>query len=143
MRVPAGGPWAEVVGYSRAVRVGQVVHVAGTAALEPDGRIAHPGDAYGQTRRCLELIAEALGRLGATPEQIVRTRLFVKRRADWRDVGRAHGEYFGATRPVTSMIFAELIDPELLVEIEAEAVIRFAPHFTDVPIAPADARQGG
>jgi enamine deaminase RidA (YjgF/YER057c/UK114 family) len=116
-----------VVGYSRAVRVGDVVHVAGTAAVAPGGGIAHPGDPYRQTLRCLELVTDALRVLGSGPEQVVRTRLFVKRREDWREVGRAHGEYFGAVRPVTSMIFAELIDPEMLVEVEAEALVRFAP----------------
>jgi enamine deaminase RidA (YjgF/YER057c/UK114 family) len=130
--VPAGGPWAEVVGYSRAVRVGDVVHVAGTAAVAPDGGIVHPGDPYRQTLRCLEIVADALRRLGSGPEQVVRTRLFVKRREDWREVGRAHGEYFGTAKPVTSMVFVELIDPEMLVEIEAEAVVRFSPGFSDV-----------
>ena len=142
LRVPAGGPWTEVVGYSRAVRVGDVVHVAGTAAVAPGGGIAHSGDPYRQTMRCLELVTDALRVLGSGPEQVVRTRLFVKRREDWREVGRAHGEYFGAVRPVTSMIFAELIDPEMLVEIEAEAVVRFAPRFTDVDVA-ARIRGGG
>lgn len=143
LRVPAGGPWAEVVGYSRAVRVGNVVHVAGTAAVAPDGTVAHPGDPYRQALRCLELITDALRRVGAAPEQVVRTRLFVKRRADWQEVGRAHGEYFGEARPVTSMIFAELIDPEMLVEIEAEALVRFPPHFSDVPTVSTDTRGGG
>jgi enamine deaminase RidA (YjgF/YER057c/UK114 family) len=129
------------VGYSRAVRVGDVVHVAGTASLAADGSIAHPGDAYRQALRCLELVADALRRLGSAPEQVVRTRMFVKRREDWEAVGRAHGEYFGEVRPVTSMIFAELIDPELLVEIEAEAVVRFAPSFADVAGA-VPGRQG-
>ena len=134
LRVPAGGPWAEVVGYSRAVRVGDVVHVAGTAAVAPDGGIAHPGDPYRQTLHCLEIVADALRRLGSGPEQVVRTRLFVKRREDWREVGRAHGEYFGTAKPVTSMVFVELIDPEMLVEIEAEAVVRFSPGFSDVNV---------
>lgn len=142
LRVPAGGPWAEVVGYSRAVRVGNVVHVAGTAAVAADGSIAYPGDPYRQTLHCLEIVAEALRRLGSGPEQVVRTRMFVKRREDWREVGRAHGEYFGGARPATSMIFAELIDPEMLVEIEAEAVVRFAPCFSDVERV-TGARPGG
>jgi enamine deaminase RidA (YjgF/YER057c/UK114 family) len=107
--------------------------VAGTAALTPEGAVAHPGDAYRQALRCLELVTDALRRLGASPEQVVRTRMFVKRREDWEAVGRAHGEYFGEVRPVTSMIFAELIDPELLVEIEAEAVVRHPPVIADVP----------
>lgn len=131
-RVPAAGPWAQVVGYSRAVRVGNAVHVAGTAAVAPGGGIAHPGDPYRQTLRCLEIVTDALRQLGAGPEHVVRTRMFVKRREDWQEVGRAHGEYFGDIGPVTSMIFAELIDPEMLVEIEAEAVVRHAPGFSDV-----------
>jgi len=132
LRVPAAGPWTEVVGYSRALRVGDVVHVAGTAAVAPEGGIAYPGDPYRQALRCLEIVADALRQLGSGPEHVVRTRMFVKRREDWQAVGRAHGEHFGAVKPVTSMVFAELIDPEMLVEIEAEAVVRYAPGFSDV-----------
>ena len=141
-RVPAAGPWAEVVGYSRALRVGDVVYVAGTAALAPDGSIAYPGDPYRQTLRCLEIIADALGRLGSCPAQVVRTRLFVKHREHWQGVGRAHGEYFGSSKPVTSMIFAELMDHDMLVEVEAEALVRFTPGCTAVEPA-VEARHGG
>ena len=121
--VQAIGPWAPVVGYSRAVRAGRVIHVAGTTAVAEGGGIAHPGDAYLQARRCLEIILEALRELGAQPEHVVRTRMYVTQAANWEAVGRAHGEVFGAIRPAATMLVAQLIDPAMLVEIEAEAIL--------------------
>jgi enamine deaminase RidA (YjgF/YER057c/UK114 family) len=121
--VGTAAPWAATVGYSRAVRVGNVVHVAGTAAVGPDGGIVCPSDAYGQARRCLEIIRDALHELGAEPEHVVRTRMYVRDPADWEAVGRAHGEVFAGIRPVTTMVFTGFIDPAMLVEIEAEAII--------------------
>jgi enamine deaminase RidA (YjgF/YER057c/UK114 family) len=122
-RVETSAKWAATVGYSRAVRAGNVVHVAGTAAVGEDGRVAHAGDAYGQARRCLEIIVGALAELGAAPEDVVRTRMYVRDPADWEAVGRAHGEIFAAVRPVTTMVFTGFIDPDMLVEIEAEAIL--------------------
>ena len=122
-RVETTAPWAATVGYSRAVRVNDTIHVAGTASVGDDGAIAYPGDAYQQARRCLEIIVHALRELGATPEHVVRTRMYVRSRDDWEAVGRAHGEVFSDIRPATTMIFAEFIDPAMLVEIEADAIV--------------------
>lgn len=123
MKVPTSAPWAATVGYSRAVRVNDTIHVSGTAAVDEDGRIAHPGDAYGQARRCLEIILAALAQLGARPEHVVRTRMYVRNPDDWQAVGRAHGEVFQAIRPATTMVFTGFIDPAMLVEIEADAIL--------------------
>lgn len=117
----SGGPWEPVVGYSRVVRAGDWVHVAGTTATV-EGRVVGVGDAGEQTRVALGLIADALARAGASLDDVVRTRLFVVDIGQWEAVGRAHGEVFGAIRPVATMVeVARLIDPEHLVEIEAEA----------------------
>jgi enamine deaminase RidA (YjgF/YER057c/UK114 family) len=121
--VPTSAPWAAVVGYSRAIRVGNQVFVAGTAPVGPDGAVVTPGDAYGQARRCLEIITAALADAGAAPADVVRTRMFVRDPSDWEAVGRAHGEIFGKIKPVTTMVFTGFIDPEMLCEIEADAVI--------------------
>lgn len=121
--VATSAPWAATVGYSRAVRVGDTIHVSGTAAVDDEGRIAHVGDAYAQAQRCLEIIVAALNQLGASPEHVVRTRMFVREGVDWRDVGRAHGEVFATARPATTMVFTSFIDPDMLVEIEAEAMV--------------------
>ena len=122
--VPAAGPWAPIVGYSRAVRTGNIVHVAGTAAVAADGAVAHPGDPYGQAQRCLELIVNALAEVGARPEHVVRTRIYVTDAAHWEAVGRAHGAVFALVRPAaTLVVVAGLIDPAMLVEIEADAII--------------------
>lgn len=124
MRVPTSAPWAETVGYSRAVRVGNFVYVAGTAPVGPDGQVVAPGDAYKQARRCLEIIVAALADAGAVPDDVVRTRMFVRDPGDWGEVGRAHAEIFGHVKPVTTMVFTGFIDPEMLCEIEADAIIR-------------------
>ncbi|MCR5886509.1 RidA family protein [Hymenobacter sp. J193] len=123
--ISSGAPWEAVVGYSRAVRVGNVVEVAGTTAQ--DGDTVAGGDAYRQTVRILEKIADALTRAGACLEDVVRTRIYVTDISQWEAVGRAHGEVFGQIRPVTSMVEVRaLIDDRLLVEIEATAIISVA-----------------
>ena len=121
--VPTSAKWARVVGYSRAVRVGAQVFVSGTAPVGDDGNIVAPGDAYLQAKRCLEIIVDALRAAGAEPNDVVRTRMFVKSPELWQDVGRAHGELLGDVAPATTMVFVDYIDPQMLVEIEADAVI--------------------
>jgi enamine deaminase RidA (YjgF/YER057c/UK114 family) len=117
--VPAVSPMAATVGYSRAVRDGRVVHVAGTAPIGSDS-----SDPYRQAHRCLQVIVEALAEVGATPEHVVRTRVYLVDAADWEAVGRAHGEVFGEVRPASAMlVVAGLLDPAWKVEIEAEALL--------------------
>ena len=121
--VPAESPFAATVGYSRAVRAGPDVHVAGTAPIMPGGADP-PEGAYDQAKRCLEIVLAALAEVGAGPEDVVRTRVYLVRGDDWEEVGRAHGEVFGSIRPVTAFIVvAGLLDPRWRVEIEAEALV--------------------
>ena len=123
MNIATGAPWEEKVGYSRAVRIGNIVEVSGTVALK-DGQLVGKGDAYAQTKRILEIIEEVLGEAGAKMEDVVRTRMFVTDISQWEAIGRAHGEVFHAIRPVTTMIeVSQLIDPDYLVEIEVSAVV--------------------
>jgi enamine deaminase RidA (YjgF/YER057c/UK114 family) len=114
-------PWERTIGYSRAVRVGDHVHISGTAPVMPDGADPPP-DAYGQARRCFEIILAALAEAGAGPQDVVRTRIYLARAEDIEAVGRAHGEVFGDVRPATTGVVVELLDPRWLVEIEAEAI---------------------
>ena len=124
-RVSSDRPW-DPVGYSRAIRCGNVIEVAGTTAMRPGEvvEIIAPGDMYGQTKACLEIITAALAELGAGPHHVVRTRMFVTDISQWQEAGRAHGEFFGHIKPASTMLeVSAFLHPDLLIEIEATAIV--------------------
>ncbi len=124
-RISSGTPWEDVVGYSRAVVAGNLVEVSGTTATDSEGNVVAKGDPYLQTRKAIENLLMALQKAGATADNVVRTRMYVTDIEKWREYGRAHGEFFGRTKPATSMVqVSRLIHPDMLVEVEATAILR-------------------
>lgn len=123
-RAFSSAPWEPKVGYCRAIKMGNVIAVTGTTSLEPNGSVHAPGDAYAQAKRCLEIIERALSDLTASRTNIIRTRMFVTEIKRWQEYGRAHGEFFKDCPPATTMVEVRaLIDPQMLIEIEADAVV--------------------
>src|SRR5574338_56006 len=121
--ISSGAKWEEIVGYSRAVKIGNIIEVSGTAPVI-DGKVIGIGDAYVQTKTCLQIIEKAITNAGGSVEDVVRTRMFVTDISRWEEYGRAHGEYFSSIKPVTTMVEVKsLIDPDMLIEIEATAVV--------------------
>lgn len=121
--ISSGSPFEQPIGFSRAVRIGNIVAVSGTAPVAAAGGTACPGDVHGQTRRCLEIIQAALAEAGAPLESVIRTRLFLKDISQWQEAGRAHGEVFGTIRPACTFVEGKLIKDDWLVEVEADAVL--------------------
>ena len=123
INISSGAPWENTVGYSRAVKIGNTIEVSGTVAVK-DGEITGLGDPYQQTKRALEIIQKAIEEAGGTLSDVVRTRVYIVNQDDWQKVGQAHGEAFGEIKPASTMVVVkELITPELLVEVEATAVL--------------------
>lgn len=130
--ISSGAPWEPLVGYSRAVRVSNQIHVAGTTSVGENGILVGKGDAYAQTRQILTIIKQALEEAGASMDHVVRTRVYITDISTWEQVGRAHGEFFGSIRPASTMVeVAGLIDSDMLVEIEATAIVPDLPLSTD------------
>lgn len=123
-RISSGSPYESLFGFCRAIRVGDVIKIAGTAPIGPDGKTVGPGDPAAQARRIFQIWEEALGKLDASLNDVVRTRMYLTRIDDWEAVGKAHGEFFADVRPVSTLVqVAKLIDPDWLVEFEAEAIV--------------------
>ncbi|MGH9430546.1 MAG: RidA family protein [Terriglobia bacterium] len=122
-KIFSGTPWEPIVGYARAVQAGEVVYVSGTTGTDPSGKVLAPGDAYAQTKQAIENIKNALSRLGLTLEHVVRTRIYVTDIDKWQEVAKAHAESFGEVHPATTLVaVTRLVDPDMIVEIEATAV---------------------